>query len=90
MYKEIEGPAEVSEFTRYSVVEGQGGERVGLGQIVGQCGEYQPSPKAPIGGLFYTGADVGIVRMGTHKASGGGIKTAPMVLQNGRLRQAMI
>jgi phytoene dehydrogenase-like protein len=90
MYKEIEGPAEVSEFTRDSVLKGQGGECVGLGQIVGQCGKYQPSPKAPIGGLFYTGADVGIAGMGTHKASGGGIKTARMVLQYKRLREAMI
>jgi phytoene dehydrogenase-like protein len=90
MYKEIEGPAEVSEFTRDSVLKGQGGECVGLGQIVGQCGKYQPSPRAPIGGLFYTGADVGIAGMGTHKASGGGIKTARMVLEYKRLRQAMI
>jgi phytoene dehydrogenase-like protein len=90
MYKEIEGPAEVSEFTRDSVLKGQGGECVGLAQIVGQCGKYQPSPKAPIGGLFYTGADVGIAGMGTHKASGGGIKTARMVLNYKRLRQAMI
>jgi phytoene dehydrogenase-like protein len=89
MYKEIEGPAEVSEFTRDSVLKGQGGECVGLGQIVGQCGRYQPSPRAPIGGLFYTGADVGIAGMGTHKASGGGIKTARMVMQYQRLRQAM-
>jgi phytoene dehydrogenase-like protein len=90
MYKEIEGPAEVSEFTRDSVMKGQGGECVGLAQIAGQCGKHQPSPKAPIGGLFYTGADVGIPGMGTHKASGGGIKTARMVLQYKRLRQAMI
>ncbi|MDM8001086.1 MAG: FAD-dependent oxidoreductase, partial [Dehalococcoidia bacterium] len=89
MYKEIEGPAEVSEFTRDSVLKGQGGECVGVGQIVGQCGKYQPSPKAPIGGLFYTGADVGIAGMGTHKASGGGIKTARMVLQYLQLRKAM-
>ncbi len=90
MYKEIEGPAEVSEFTRDSVMKGQGGECVGLAQIVGQCGKHQPSPKAPIAGLFYTGADVGIPGMGTHKASGGGIKTARMVLRYQRQRQAMI
>ncbi len=89
IYKEIEGPKEISEFTRDSVVKGQGGECVGLGQIAGQCGKHQPSPKAPIGGLFYTGADVGIPGMGTHKASGGGIKAARMVMQYKRLRQAM-
>jgi len=90
MYKEIEGPAEVSKFTRDSVMHGQGGECVGLAQIAGQCGKHQPSPKAPIVGLYYTGFDVGIAGMGTHKASGGGIKTARMVLQYKRLRQAMI
>ena len=90
MYKELEGPAEVSHLTRDHVVEGQGGECVGLAQIAGQCGKYQPSPKAPIRGLFYTGADVGIAGMGTHKASGGGIKTARMVLQYHRFRQATL
>jgi phytoene dehydrogenase-like protein len=88
MYKELEGPAEISVSTRDHVMKGQGGECVGLAQIVGQCGKYQPSPKSPIRGLFYTGADVGIPGMGTHKASGGGIKTARMVLQYQRFRQA--
>jgi prolycopene isomerase len=90
MYKEIEGPAEVSQFTRDSVMHGQGGECVGLAQIAGQCGRHTPSPKAPIGGLFYTGFDVGVAGMGTHRASGGGIKTARMVLRYKRLREAMI
>ncbi len=90
MYKEIEGPAEVSQFTRDSVMHGQGGECVGLAQIAGQCGRHMPSPKAPIGGLFYTGFDVGVAGMGTHRASGGGIKTARMVMQYRRLRQATI
>jgi phytoene dehydrogenase-like protein len=90
MYKEIEGPAEVSQFTRDSVMHGQGGECVGLAQIAGQCGRHTPSPKAPIGGLFYTGFDVGVAGMGTHRASGGGIKTARMVQQYKRFREAMI
>jgi phytoene dehydrogenase-like protein len=90
MYKELEGPAEVSEFTRDQVLEGQGGECVGLAQIVGQCGKYQPSAKAPIGGLYYAGADVGPPGMGTHKASSAGIKAARMVLQRYRMRQAMV
>jgi phytoene dehydrogenase-like protein len=89
MYKEEEGPAEVSEFTRDSVMHGQGGECVGMGQLVGQCGRHTPSPRAPIGGLFYTGFDVGVAGMGTHRASGGGIKTARMVMEYKRLRQAM-
>ena len=37
-HKEIEGLAEVSEFTQDSVPKGRGGECVGLGQIVGQWG----------------------------------------------------
>ena len=66
------------------------GECVGLAQIAGQCGKFQPSAKSPIGGLFYTGSDVGIAGMGTHKASGGGINTARMVLQYHRLRQSTL
>ena len=41
-------PADVSRVTRDSVVPGQGGECIGLGQIVGQCGQHKPSPTAPI------------------------------------------
>ncbi|MBM4445323.1 MAG: hypothetical protein FJ020_08505 [Chloroflexi bacterium] len=83
-------PAEISQATRDHVMKGQGGECVGLAQIAGQCGRFQPSAKSPIGGLFYTGADVGIPGMGTHKASGGGIKTARMVLQYQRLKQSTL
>jgi phytoene dehydrogenase-like protein len=90
MYKELEGPAEVSEFTRDHVLDGQGGECVGLAQIVGQCGKYKPSVKAPIGGLFYCGADAGASGMGTHQSSTSGIKVARMVLQNHHIRQAML
>ena len=46
VYKEVEGPAEVYEFTRDRVLPGQGGECVGLAQIVGQCGKSQPSARA--------------------------------------------
>jgi phytoene dehydrogenase-like protein len=90
MYREVEGPAEVSKSTRDHVMKGQGGECVGLAQVAGQCGKFQPSAKSPVGGLFYTGADVGIPGMGTHKASGGGIKTARMVRQYNRLRQSTL
>ncbi|RLC94895.1 MAG: hypothetical protein DRI40_06905 [Chloroflexi bacterium] len=90
MYKEVEGPAEVSEFTRDHVLPGQGGECVGLAQIVGQCGKYQPSPKAPILGLYYVGADVGPPGMGTHKASSAGINVARMVLRQYQMQQALV
>jgi phytoene dehydrogenase-like protein len=81
MYKEFEGPAEVSAATRDHVLPGQGGECVGLAQIVGQCGKYKPSPKAPIRGLFYVGTDAGGSGMGTHQAAESGINVARMVLQ---------
>jgi prolycopene isomerase len=81
MYKEFEGPAEVSAATRDHVLPGQGGECVGLAQIVGQCGKYKPSPKAPVRGLFYVGSDAGGSGMGTHQAAESGINVARMVLQ---------
>lgn len=85
--KDYAGPAQVSSSTRDSVLPGQGGECVGLGQIVGQCGKHKPSPEAPIRGLFYVGADAGSAGMGTHQAADSGIKVAQMVLQHHRIRQ---
>jgi len=84
-YKEYEGPAEISASTRDQVLPGQGGECVGLGQVVGQCGKYKPSPKAPIRGLFYVGCDAGSAGMGTHQAADSGIKVAHMVFWYHRL-----
>jgi prolycopene isomerase len=86
--KDYGGPAQISSSTRDSVLPGQGGECVGLGQIVGQCGKHKPSPEAPISGLFYAGADAGSAGMGTHQAADSGIKVAQMVLQHHRTRQA--
>ena len=65
-YKEYYGPAQISRLSRDSVVPGTGGECIGLGQIVGQCGNLKPSPKAPLGGLFYVGADAGSSGFGNH------------------------
>ncbi|NQT72040.1 MAG: NAD(P)/FAD-dependent oxidoreductase [Chloroflexi bacterium] len=73
--------ASVSRLTRDSVVPGQGGECIGLGQIVGQCGRYKPSPKAPIQGLFYVGIDAGGCGVGTHNAVDSATKVAPEVLR---------
>jgi prolycopene isomerase len=64
--KEYYGPAQISRLSRDSVVPGTGGECIGLGQIVGQCGNLKPSPKAPVGGLFYVGADAGSSGFGNH------------------------
>jgi phytoene dehydrogenase-like protein len=77
--KEYYGPAEVSALSRDSVVPGAGGECVGLGQVVGQCGRYQPAANAPIRGLFYVGFDAGSWGFGNHKAVESGLNVARMV-----------
>jgi len=77
--KEYAGPRDISNMTRDSVLPGQGGECVGLGQIVGQCGKMKPNPSAPIRGLYYAGADAGGAGMGTHQAACSGIEVARLV-----------
>ncbi len=72
---------DVSRMTRDGVVPGQGGECIGLGQMVGQCGQYKPSPVAPIQGLFYVGVDAGGYGVGIHHATDSATKVAPKVLQ---------
>ncbi len=80
------GPAQISASTRDSVLPGQGGECVGLAQIVGQCGKNKPSTQSPIPGLYYVGADAGSAGMGTHQAADSGIKVAQMLLAKHRFR----
>jgi phytoene dehydrogenase-like protein len=75
-------PADVSRVTRDSVVPGQGGECIGLGQIVGQCGHRKPSPSAPIQGLFYVGVDAGGYGVGIHHATESAVNVAPIVLRH--------
>jgi prolycopene isomerase len=77
--REYAGPREISSLTRDSVLPGQGGECVGLGQTVGQCGKLKPNPAAPIRGLYYAGADAGGAGMGTHQAACSGIEVARLV-----------
>lgn len=77
--RETDGPAEISAHTRDSVLPGQGGECVGLGQIVGQCGRHKPSPRTPIPGLYLAGCDAGSATMGTHQACSSGMMVARMV-----------
>ncbi|MFO8102424.1 MAG: hypothetical protein R6U37_09730, partial [Dehalococcoidia bacterium] len=86
--KEMEGPAEVSAHTRDQVLPAQGGECVGLAQIVGQCGKYKPKQETPINGLFIVGCDAGSAGMGTHQASTSGIKGADKAIQYLKKRQA--
>ncbi|MFN8628525.1 MAG: FAD-dependent oxidoreductase [Candidatus Binatia bacterium] len=77
--REYSGPREISNLTRDSVLPGQGGECVGMGQVVGQCGKLKPNPVAPIRGLYYAGADAGGAGMGTHQAACSGIEVARLV-----------
>lgn len=86
--REATGPAEISAATRDSVLPGQGGECVGLGQIVGQCGKHKPSQKTPINGLFIVGADAGGVGMGTHQSGESGMKGAHLVARYHKMKQA--
>jgi prolycopene isomerase len=69
----------VSHATRDAVVPGAGGETIGLGQIVGQCGGSKPSIRAPIEGLFYVGCDAGGTGVGTQQAIESGINVAAAV-----------
>lgn len=77
--REYAGPKEISSMTRDSVLPGQGGECVGLGQVVGQCGKMKPNPAAPVRGLYYAGADAGGAGMGTHQAACSGMEVARLV-----------
>ena len=77
--KETYGPAEISALSRDSVVPGTGGECVGMGQIVGQCGRKQIPANLPVGGLFCTGFDAGSAGFGNHKAVESGLNVAKMV-----------
>jgi len=80
--------AQVSSLTRDHVLPGQGGECIGLAQIVGQCGRHKPSARAPILGLYYVGCDAGGYGCGTHQAVDSGVEVARMVLRDYRARQA--
>jgi prolycopene isomerase len=86
-HKEYYGTADVSALTREHVLPGQGGECIGLGQIVGQCGRHKPSAKAPLQGLFYVGCDAGGYGCGTHHGVDSGFRVAHMVLQYHQMHQ---
>ena len=78
--KELYTPADVSNLTRDSALPGHGGETIGLGQIVGQCGPSKPSIEAPIKGLYYVGCDAGGTGVGTQQAIESGMTVADAVL----------
>jgi len=79
--EEIYTPKQISAMTRDAVLPGQGGEVVGLGQVVGQCGRHKPAADAPIRGLFFVGCDAGGYGIGTHHAVDSGIKVSQRVLR---------
>lgn len=75
--KRYAGPAEVTNLTRDRVIPGQGGECMGLGQTVGQCGRRRPSAETSLKGLFLVGIDAGGGEgMGVHQSVHSAIKVA--------------
>lgn len=84
--RETYGTREVSRLSRDSALPGLGGECIGLGQVVGQCGRHKPSPVSPLAGLFYVGTDAGGRGCGTHQAVDSGIRVAEAVLRYVRSR----
>jgi phytoene dehydrogenase-like protein len=77
--KEYYSVRDVSRLTRDRVLPNQGGECIGLGQVVGQGGRKKPSTSAPIRGLFFVGCDAGGYGVGTQQATESGLKVAEAV-----------
>ena len=73
---------QVSRLTRDSVVPGQGGECIGLGQVIGQCGKSKPDARTPLPGLYLTGCDAGGYGCGTHQALDSGFNVAEMIRED--------
>jgi prolycopene isomerase len=87
--KEYYSSRDVSVLTRDQVLPGQGGECIGLSQVVGQGGGRKPAIKAPIQGLFYVGCDAGGWGVGTQQAVSSGIAVAGAVQKYHLLHKAM-
>jgi phytoene dehydrogenase-like protein len=77
--KEYYSVREVSRLSRDRVLPNQGGECIGLGQVVGQGGRRKPSIRAPLQGLFFVGCDAGGYGVGTQQATESGLKVAEAV-----------
>ena len=77
--KEHYSVRDVSRLTRDRVLPNQGGECIGLGQVVGQGGRKKPSVSAPIRGLFFVGCDAGGYGVGTQQATESGLYVASAV-----------
>ncbi len=78
-HKEYYSVRDVSRLTRDRVLPGQGGECIGLGQVIGQGGQKKPSVSAPIRGLFFAGCDAGGYGVGTQQATESGLNVANAV-----------
>jgi prolycopene isomerase len=77
--KEHYSVRDVSRLTRDRVLPGQGGECIGLGQLVGQGGRKKPAIRAPLQGLFFVGCDAGGYGVGTQQATESGLRVAGAV-----------
>ena len=75
------GAAQVSALSRDAVLPGMGGECIGLGQVMGQCGRSKPDSRAPVKGLYYVGCDAGGRGVGTSQAVASGYHVANRVMR---------
>lgn len=80
---------DASGLSREPAFAGVGGECIGLGQVIGQCGRFKPEARAPVAGLFYVGVDAGGFGCGTHQAVDSGIKVADLVWSYERVRRGV-
>lgn len=77
--RDIAAVRDVSKMTRDGVVPGQGGECIGIGQIMGQCGKDKPHSRTPLKGLYIVGCDAGGYGIGTTQAVDSGFNVAKLV-----------
>lgn len=79
--RKVYGADAVSSTTRDSVLGG-GGECIGLGQMIGQCGRSKPDFRSPLQGLYFVGTDAGGRGIGTTQAVDSGFNVAHAVLDD--------
>lgn len=65
--------------SRDCVLPGQGGECIGIAQVIGQCGATKPDVRSPLPGLYFVGCDAGGHGCGTHQAVDSGFNVAAIV-----------
>jgi prolycopene isomerase len=82
--KEYYSVRDVSRLTRDRVLPNQGGECIGLGQVLGQGGGKKPAVGAPLRGLFFVGCDAGGYGVGTQQATESGLNVADAVEKHHR------